>query len=137
MADLSITSTAVLPGTDAVIERGLANAAASAGDLAYYDSATGQYGKHDADSVTAAIRTLRGMFVDSPGAAGAACCVQTKGDVTVGAVLTQGKIYIGSATAGKVAPVADQASGMYANIIGIAKTASVLTINVVNGPAAQ
>lgn len=136
MADLAITASNVIPGAGAVFEHGIANAAASAGDLAYYDPVAQQYGPHDANAA-GVIHALRGMFVTSPLAAGSRCSVQVGGRVAVGAVLTTGMPFIGSANPGKVAPVADLASGWFCNLIGIAFDASNLDISVVNANVAK
>ena len=56
--------------------------------------------------------------------------VLRSGDITVGAVLTAGVAYYQSDTPGGICPVADVGSGEYATIIGMAKTTSVLAVQI-------
>jgi hypothetical protein len=56
--------------------------------------------------------------------------VQTAGNINLGATLTVGQIYVLSATAGGIAPVADLATGHYPSILGVATTASNLLMGI-------
>jgi len=134
MADLSITVASVKPGTGAVLETGTAGETITAG-MSIALSA-GKLVKYDADSATAAIRTLRGValhaaLVDQP------LSIQKKGQIAIGATVAVGAGYYGSATAGGICPVADLATGMYPGFLGFAVTAAIIDLNIVNAGVAR
>ncbi|TAL35453.1 MAG: hypothetical protein EPN97_07325, partial [Alphaproteobacteria bacterium] len=68
MADIVITVTAVLPGSNAVTENGTAAAAVTAGQVLYKSSTTGQWGLADADGATAEIRQGTGIALNGAAA---------------------------------------------------------------------
>jgi len=135
MTALSITATAVVPvavptlGTAAtpVYKYGTALAAITAGQSVYSDG-SGGIGLFDADSATAAVRTLMGLAVGPAVAAGQQVAVQVAGQCSLGAILTKGLIYTGTATGGGVGPSADQTTGWYINVLGYALSTSILDI---------
>lgn len=124
MADISITPASVLPDLTGDIRTGTAGATIVAGNVVYFDAATSTYKLADANS-SAATAAAVGVAVCGA-AAGQKVSVQYSGSITLGAVLTQGLIYVASATAGAMAPSADLASGYYAAILGTATSTSVL-----------
>ncbi len=129
MADLTITATSVVQGSNAVTEAGLAGAAITAGQVVYRDETTRKFLLADTDSATAATRrplgiSLNGAALNQP------LVVQKAGDVTIGAALTAGVVYYLSGTAGGICPVADLTTGDYPVVIGMAKTTAVLTIDI-------
>lgn len=128
MADLSITAANVVPGADARTESGTAGATVMAGQAVYLDAATNSYKLADSNGA-AALRTPVGLALHGA-AAGQPLTVQKSGDITIGATLTAGVAYYMSDTPGGICPVADIGSGEYACIIGIAKSTTVLDINI-------
>lgn len=132
MADVSITASAVVPGSGAKIERGTAGAAIAAGELVYQDAAANNTFKlADADSATSGVRQLYGMALNSA-AAGQPLAVQYGGAVTMNAALTAGEIYVLSSTAGKMAPEGDLSTGEYVGIVGVALSATSLQLHIGN-----
>lgn len=124
MSDLVITSTGVVKGADAVTTTKIALAAVTAGQVVYLSSA-GLVGLHDANSATAEVRTpygiaLNGAAINQP------VVVQTDGEITMGAALGTGTVYLASPTPGGIMPSADAANGDTISILGIGKTAAIL-----------
>lgn len=129
MADLTITASAVLPGSNASISQGTAGETITAGKAVYLAAASKKWMLADSDSATAEARkavgiALNGASLNQPVA------VQTAGDITLGAVLTAGTAYYASDDAGGICPVADLASGDYVCLLGLAKSTSVLALDI-------
>lgn len=125
-ADVSITAANVLPGANAVIQSNTAGASITAGQLVYLDASTNTVKLADTNNT---ILTAACYGVALNGASsGQPINIQTAGDYTLGGTITVGGIYIVSATAGAVAPVADLASGYYTTVWAIGKTTTVATI---------
>lgn len=129
MADLTITAASVIAGSNAITEHGTAGAAITAGQLVYKDDATGKYLLADADSATAAARQPRGIALNTA-SDGQPMTIARSGDITLGSVLTAGTAYYLSATPGGIAPLADLAAGDYVCLLGLAKSATVLTLDI-------
>lgn len=129
MADLSITAASVIAGTDANVAHGTSGATVTAGQAVYLDSTDSRYKLADANSGTAAARQPKGIALHGA-SAGQPLAVQTSGDITIGATLTGGVAYYLSDTPGGICPVADVGSGEYPCIIGIAKSTTVLDVNI-------
>lgn len=134
MTDLAITATQVLPGTadSATFKNGTAGAAVTAGQPVYKDSTTGKY--HPADANASAITSVVEGIALHAAAADQPLKIQTGDDITLGAAasMTVGGVYVLSATAGGIAPVADLATGHRVSILGVAKTAAVLSLRIHN-----
>lgn len=132
MTDISITAASVVAGTGAAIERGIAGATVTAGQVGYLDTAsTGKWLLADADGASAAIRGgakagifLNGASLNQP------VSVQTEGDITAGGTLTPGTAYYLSDEPGAICPFADLASGDYIVLLGLAKSATVLALDI-------
>jgi hypothetical protein len=129
LADISITTTAVVPGSDARITHGFAGAAITAGQAVYKASATQLYMLADADSATAEARSPDGIALNGA-AVGQPVAVQTKGDLTINAVLTANTPFFLSGTAGGICPIADVGTGEYLVQLGIAKSTTVLAVEI-------
>lgn len=129
MADIVVTAANVkATNAQTKIEYGrVAAATIAAGEVVYIDTTTSKVNLADTDSATAAVRTPRGIALNSA-AADQAVAIAYGGQVTLGAVLTKGTIYALSDVAGKIRPVADNASGDYVNILGVASSTSVLDL---------
>jgi hypothetical protein len=137
MADIVITATQVLPGSEsatpvgAQFEYGIAGVTVTAGQPVYLDSAAGTYKLADNNDTLAAVAVVRGIALHGA-AAGQPLKIQTRGPVTLGAgsAMTAGLVYVLSATAGGIAPNADIASGNRVTILGVAESASVLRLTI-------
>lgn len=127
MADLTITAANVAKGSNASIVQGTAGAAITAGQTVYLDAATSTYKLFDANG--SGTTTLAGIALHAA-ASGQPVQVQTGGDITIGATVTQGLVYVGSATPGGVAPSADLASGWTSNVIGVAVSTTVIRMQI-------
>lgn len=130
MTDISITAANVKAGTGAVREAGTAGATITAGQAVYKASATGKYMLADSNSATAEARTplgiaLNGASADQP------LTIQKSGDITIGGTLDpEAPAYYLSDTPGGICPVADVGNGEYFCLIGIAKSATVLSLGI-------
>lgn len=124
MADIAVTATGVVKGSDAVTTTKIALAAVTAGQVVYLSS-TNQVAPHDANSGVAEVRVAYGIALNGA-AIGQPVVVQTAGDITMGATLGIGIVYLASPTPGGIMPSADAAIGDMINIIGVGKTAAVM-----------
>jgi len=130
VADLVISSSNVTPGTGANTLGGTAGEAIDAGEVCYLDSTTNKYKLADAND-SSSTATVKGIAVNSA-ILDQPITVLQSGDINVGSVLTTAEVYVLSATPGKIAPVADLASGWYTSILGVAKDADTLTVSINN-----
>lgn len=131
MADVTITVTAVTVTAGTPIERGIAGATITAGMPLYKDAnANGVLkGAIITSAATAAIAgyALNGGAINQqinyvPAGAGVGTIV------TMNTGLTKGVVYVVSANAGGLAPLADLASGHYMTVVGIATSTSTLQL---------
>lgn len=130
MADLTITAANVLPGSNAAIDRGhVAGAAVTAGQTVYLDPTVGKWLLADSNSATAAARTPKGIALNGA-ALNQPLAVQTGGDITAGATLVAGVAYYQSDTPGGICPVADVGTGEYVSLLGLAKSTTVLGLDI-------
>lgn len=127
MADLSITAADMIPASGASLGNGTAGATITQGQAVYLDASTGTIKLADAN-LSAAAAAAVGISVSSA-VAGQPVVYQRGGDLGFGAILTAGKIYVLSATAGGIAPAADLASGWKTTILGVATTTSNLAMH--------
>lgn len=130
MADLVIAAANVVKSTGAEVKNGTAGAAITAGQVVYRDAATGKYLLADNNSATAAARNPVGIALNGA-AADQPVAVQIGGDITIGAALTAGTEYWLSDTPGGISPRADLLAGEYPVLIGVAKSTTVLALNIV------
>jgi hypothetical protein len=130
MADLVIVAANVVAGANASTRQSLAGETITAGQAIYLAAATGKWMKADADAAPAEGRhathiALNGAALDQP------LVGQKSGDITLGAVLTPGvAYYLSGATAGGICAFADIGVGEYVCLLGLAKSASVLALNI-------
>lgn len=120
--DLSITTTSFLTGANAKTKVGKAGAAITIGQLLYFDETAGTWKLCDANASAAAAKC--GGIAGSAAASGQDVIVVLEDDdLTLGATLSMSApIYVPSATAGGIAPVADLTTGWYPSVIIIAKS---------------
>jgi hypothetical protein len=129
MADLVITAANVVKGSNAITEVGTAGEAITAGQAVYKAAATGKYLLADNDSATAAAKAPRGIALNGA-SDNQPLVIQRSGDVTIGAALTPGTAYYLSATPGGICPLADVLAGDDVVLLGLAKTAAVLALDI-------
>jgi hypothetical protein len=130
MTDISITAANVVAGSNATKESGIAGATITAGQAVYRSSTTGKYLLADSNSGTAEARTPRGIALHGA-SDGQPLTIQKAGDITIGATLDpEAPAYYLSDTPGGICPVADVGDGEYFCLVGLAKSASVLAINI-------
>jgi hypothetical protein len=127
MANLTITAASVLADSASNRETGVAGEAVTAGQAVYLASATRKWMLADADSGTAEARKATGIALNGA-ALNQPLAVLKSGDVTIGATLTPGTAYYLSDDPGGICPLADVSGGDYICLIGLAKTAAVLTV---------
>jgi hypothetical protein len=124
MADLAITAANVVRGAGAKIETGIAGAVITAGQSVYKDPADGdKFKTADADSITAAVRTTRGIALNGA-ANNQPLAVQVEGSIVIGAAVAVGTIYVQSDVPGGIRPAADNASGDFVTILGVGVSAT-------------
>lgn len=131
MVDLTVTAANVVKGTDAVVQRGVAGATITAGQPLYKDATASDTLKVADTDVSAAASRVVGIALHAA-STGQPIEYQTDGEITIGATMTVGEIYVLSGTAGGIAPRADLATLDYTSIIGIAKTAAILSLKLHN-----
>jgi hypothetical protein len=127
MADLSVTAANVVKTSGSTVN-GTAGATITAGQAVYFDSATNRW-KLAKDSGTAEEAGASGIGVALNGASsGQPLVVQTQGPYNPGATVTLGLIYALSDNAGAIAPATDQGSTDRVTLLGVATSASELTL---------
>ncbi|RWO08226.1 hypothetical protein [Mesorhizobium sp.] len=127
MADITITASAVLASSTATVENGTAGAAVTAGQTVYLSPTTGKYELADADGA-ADLRRPRGIALHSAGI-GQPLRIHKEGDLTMDG-LTAGVTYYQSPNPGGIAPRADVLTGDYVTVIGVAKSTTVLAVDI-------
>lgn len=132
MAAISITGTSVVAADGAVSKQEyIAGATIVAGEWVYVDTANSNVLKLAQADGTALEATVKGMALNG-GVAGQPVLVAVSGDVAVGSVLTTAAVYVLSATAGKMDPVADHASSSYMSICGVGTSATNFHFSIYN-----
>jgi hypothetical protein len=129
MADISITAANVIAGSNASTASGTAGVAITAGQVVALDNSTtpATVKLADVNSASAWQRTPVGIALNGA-AAGQPVVYQTGGDITIGGTLVAGAAYFASGTAGGVRPQADNTTGDYPALLGLATSTSVLRI---------
>jgi len=122
--DLSITSTSVVPGANAVIRDAIAGAAITAGKVVYKSSTDGKIYLADCDSGTSAVRDAVGIAINTAATGSRVTYVIEDDDLTIGATVSNGTVYVLSATAGGIAPLADATTGWYPTVIAVGKSST-------------
>lgn len=128
MADLTITVGDVKKTDSTSIAEGIAGATVTAGQPVYKDStASNKLKPADADVLASAAAVgiaLHGASADQP------LKYAISGNLTLSAVMTAGAVYVVSANAGGIAPVADLGSGDYVTLLGIATSTTNLKLSI-------
>lgn len=126
MTDISITATSVVGSAS---EHGVAGETIGAGKAVYKAADTKKWMLADSNSATVEARQATGIALNGA-AINQPIAVQKSGDITIGGTLTPGVAYYLSDTPGGICPVADVGSGEYVCLLGLAKSATVLTLNI-------
>lgn len=134
MADVTITAANVI-ATNTKRTTGTAGEALTAGKLVYLDPITKKYLLADNNGVAAA-RAADGFALNGA-AANQPVVVHESGDITVGGTLTAGATYFLSDTPGGLCPDTDVGTGETVCQIGIAKSTTVLSVNIINPGVAR
>lgn len=127
MADLTITASAVVAGSNATRDIGTAGEMITAGKAVFLNAATNRWMLSDNNGT--GTREVKGIALNGA-SANQPLSVLKDGDITIGSTLVAGTDYWLSATAGGICPRADLATGMDTVQIGVAKSASVLAVNI-------
>ena len=131
MADVSVTAANVAPGTDTQYADGFLGATVTAGQTVYLDTTNSTYKLADANA-SSTTANVAGIAMNG-GASGQPVKVAIGGSITPGFTVTAGAVYVLSATAGGIAPVADLASGHYPVIVGIGTSATAMKLSMFKG----
>lgn len=131
MADLSITAANVVADSAASRETGQAGEAITAGKAVYKSSTSKKWMLADSNSATAEAKKAGGIALNGA-ALNQPLVVCTGGDVTIGATLTPGQPIYLSETPGGLQPAADLGAGENVCLIGLAKSATVLSVAIQN-----
>jgi hypothetical protein len=127
MADLTITAANVATSTGAQTSDGTAGATLTQGDVVYQDAADSNKWKRADANLSLAGSTAIGIALNAA-ENNQPVRIETIGDINVGATLAVGTVYVLSATAGKIAPSTDLVTGWFTFVIGIGKTAAIMTM---------
>ncbi|MBA3576188.1 MAG: hypothetical protein H0W39_01030 [Sphingomonas sp.] len=129
MVDIVITAASVIAASDASNTSGTAGETITAGQPVYKSPTTKKYMKADSNSGTAEARRAEGIALNGA-SLNQPLVVQRSGDITIGGTLVAGAAYFLSDTPGGICPLADVGTGEYICQLGLAKSASVLAINI-------
>lgn len=125
IAALTITTTAVVPGSGAVIRTAVAGEAITIGMAVYIRDSDGKLYKSDANDSSTPDNLIDGVAISTATAAGQHITYQVGGTLAFGAILTAGMLYVsGAGTAGDINPATDLTTGWYTNVIGVATSTS-------------
>jgi hypothetical protein len=126
MANLTITASSVIAGSDAQIGEGTAGGTITQGQPIYEDA-------NDSNKLKAAVCTalasavVKGIALTSASSGQPVKYIRS-GNLTAGATLALGTIYVLSATSGAIAPSTDLASTNYVTTLGIATSTTILAV---------
>lgn len=130
MADISVTATSVIKGTGATTIKGsIAGGTITAGQPLYIDTSDSNKLKPADANGSGDAPTVCGIALHGA-SSGQPIEYQTGGNLTFNAVLTSGTVYVVSATAGGIAPVADLTTGMKTGIVGIGTSTTNMLLNI-------
>ncbi|MGY6251637.1 hypothetical protein ACXIUS_29615 [Bosea thiooxidans] len=129
MADITITPANVIAGSNASIASGTAGETITAGQAVYLSSTSKKWMLADSNSATAEARQAKGIALNGA-SLNQPVSVQTSGDIIIGGTLTAGTAYYLSETPGGIQPAADLAAGEFVCLLGLAKSTTVLALNI-------
>lgn len=132
MAAISVTVASVVGSTDSNdYESGISGETIAAGQALCLNPTTNKIELADANGASAYMKTVigisqHGSLLNQP------IRYQRRSNMTFNAALTQGTIYVLSATPGGIAPASDLASGHTVVILGVASSTTVLAMSINN-----
>ncbi|MBX4992899.1 hypothetical protein ABID08_002072 [Rhizobium binae] len=129
MADLVIVAANVVAGADSSAVTGVAGETITAGKAVYLSSTTKKWMLADSNSVTAEARQAKGIALNGA-SLNQPIAVHKSGEITIGATLVAGTAYYLSDTAGGICPLADVGAGEYVCLLGLAKSTTVLAVDI-------
>lgn len=130
MADLSITAANVgIAGSTASVRKVQVGEAVTQGQPGYYVGSENKYYQTDADD-SATKADAKCVFLTAAAADGYAIAAFNGAELSLGATLSVGERYFVSDTKGGIKPSGDLSSGDYVTLLGIARTASQITLNI-------
>jgi len=129
VVDITVTPSAVVAGSNATRDTGIAGETITAGKAVFLNAATNRWMLSDNNGT--GTREVKGIALNGA-SANQPLAILKDGDITIGATLVAGTDYWLSATAGGICPRADLATGMDTIQIGVAKSASVLAVSIVD-----
>jgi hypothetical protein len=129
MTNIVVTAASVVPGSNATRAVGSAGEAITAGQVVYFDTSVNKWKLADNNLATLGATkaggiALNGASLNQP------VDVQTSGDITIGGTLVAGSAYYLSATAGAICPFADLVTTNSVCELGLAKSATVLSLGI-------
>ena len=136
MADISVTASSVVPASTAAISHGIAGGTITAGQPLYIDTADSDSLKPADANASSLTATVIGIALHGA-SDGQPIAYITQGDLTLNAVLTAGKIYVLTETAGGIALAVDLATGWRTSVLGVAKSTTVLAVKINNSDTAN
>jgi len=129
VADLSIVVASVSRVNGGMFQ-GNAGATITAGQVCYLDAVTGLLKLAQSDG-TLAEATVRGIALHAS-LTGQPLDIQTDGAIIIGGTVVIGGVYVLSAAAGNLCPVADIAPTNFVTLLGIAISATQIQLGIVN-----
>jgi hypothetical protein len=129
MTDLVVTAANVVAGSDATAVTGVAGETITAGKAVYLSSSTKKWMLADSNSATAEARQAKGIALNGA-SLNQPIDVHKSGDITIGATVVAGTAYYLSDTPGGICPLADVGTGEYVCLLGLAKSTSVIAIDI-------
>jgi hypothetical protein len=132
MSNISITAANVVATSASTVKAsGTSGEAVDIGQSVWLDPADGRIKKAQATNATHAPNIV-GVALDTVAAANQPITYATSGDVTFGGGLTQGQVYVVSATAaGAIAPYSDLAATNYVAFLGLALSTTVMRLGLI------
>lgn len=132
MTALAITATLVVSGAGTPRKTKMAGETITQGQAIVMDPTTKKMFKTDVnDNTNTWKRACDGIALNAA-SLNQPVVFQTDDDITMGATLTVGEVYCAGNTPGAIVPKADLTTGDYMVILGVAKSASVLGLNINN-----
>jgi hypothetical protein len=130
MADLSVTASQVVAGSDAEYYDGSSGETITAGQVCYISTTDNLIYKADADSQSRA--DVKGIALHGASAS-QPLRLQTKGTITIGAAasIAVGTVFWLSQTAGGIAPFVDlDAGAMYGTYLGVGNSSNGIVLGI-------
>jgi hypothetical protein len=119
----------VVAGANAQRASGTAGVAITAGQLVYKDPATTKYLLADNNAADPNARKPSGVALNTA-SLNQPIDIQTSGDITIGATLAAGTDYFLSTAPGAICPRADVVATMNVVLIGLARSTTVLAVDI-------